>query len=188
MPRPFAIFLAGAVLGTLLGVQLGFFVFPYLFSQPVVERQVFVERPVAVEPRTNAVGAEGTSGVASQAAVVKARVIAQGAFIQANPAFPMHWGKGSVAVRTDGLHLGEDFEVGPGPKFHVYLVPRAQVRTSNELRQQMFVDLGPLRAFKGGQRYDIPGGLDLAKFQTVVIWSEQFSVLISPADLNVAVR
>ena len=48
----------------------------------------------------------------------------------------------------------------------------------------MFVDLGRLRAFKGSQRYAIPAGLDLAKFQSVIVWCEQFSVLISPADLT----
>ncbi len=47
----------------------------------------------------------------------------------------------------------------------------------------MFVDLGRLRAFKGSQRYAIPAGLDLARFQSVIVWCEQFSVLISPADL-----
>jgi len=47
----------------------------------------------------------------------------------------------------------------------------------------MFVDLGRLRAFKGSQRYAIPAGLDLVKFQSVIVWCEQFSVLISPADL-----
>jgi hypothetical protein len=81
------------------------------------------------------------------------------------------------------VFLGSDFEVGPGPKFHVYLVPRAQLRSSGDLPGQMFVDLGRLRAFKGSQRYAIPAGLDLRKFQSVIIWCEQFSVLISPADL-----
>jgi len=45
------------------------------------------------------------------------------------------------------------------------------------------VDLGPLRAFKGSQRYAIPNGVDLAQFDSVVIWCREFSVLISPADL-----
>ena len=46
------------------------------------------------------------------------------------------------------------------------------------------VDLGGLRAFKGSQKYPIPAGVDLTKFPSVVIWCEQFSVLISPADLT----
>ncbi|WP_202882847.1 DM13 domain-containing protein [Microvirga tunisiensis] len=48
----------------------------------------------------------------------------------------------------------------------------------------MFVDLGPLRAFKGSQRYAVPNGVDLAQFDSVVIWCREFSVLISPADLQ----
>ena len=34
----------------------------------------------------------------------------------------------------------------------------------------------------------IPDGVDLKKYQSVVIWCEQFGVLISPADLMVASR
>ena len=63
-------------------------------------------------------------------------------------------------------------------------MPKAPIRTSGDLAGQMFVDLGRLRAFKGSQRYAIPAGLDLSKFQSVIIWCEQFSVLISPADLK----
>jgi len=35
-------------------------------------------------------------------------------------------------------------------------------------------------------RVSAAAGLDLAKFQSVIIWCEQFSVLISPADLTTA--
>ncbi len=78
----------------------------------------------------------------------------------------------------------EDFEVGPGPAFHVYLVPVANVRDAGQVTGTMFVDLGGLRAFKGSQKYPIPAGVDLTKFPSVVIWCQQFSVLISPADLT----
>jgi hypothetical protein len=110
-------------------------------------------------------------------------VLANGTFIHANPSDPIHWGKGSASVRADSVFLGEDFEVGPGPKFHVYLVPKAQIRSSGDLQGQKFVDLGRLRSFKGSQRYAIPAGTDLAQYQSVIIWCERFSVLISPADL-----
>ena len=61
-------------------------------------------------------------------------------------------------------------------------MPKAPIRANSDLQGEMFVDLGRLRAFKGSQRYPIPAGLDLSKFQSVIIWCEQFSVLISPAD------
>ena len=82
------------------------------------------------------------------------------------------------------MFLGKDFEVGPGPDFHVYLVPKADIRSSSDVTDTMYVDLGRLRAFKGSQNYPIPAGVDLTKFPSVVIWCQQFSVLISPADLT----
>jgi hypothetical protein len=74
--------------------------------------------------------------------------------------------------------------VGPGPAFHVYLVPKANVRSAEDVTGSMFVDLGPLHAFKGSQKYAVPAGVDLSKYPSVVIWCREFSVLISPADLT----
>jgi hypothetical protein len=156
--RSLAFFLIGGILGTGFGVALGFFLFPFVFPPPPAAEQL-------------------------TEADRQGRVLAVGTFIHANPRDPIHWGKGSVSVRQDSVFLSEDFEVGPGPKYHVYLVPKASIRASGDLTGQMFVDLGRLRAFKGSQRYAIPPGQDLSQFQSVIIWCEQFSVLISPADL-----
>jgi hypothetical protein len=157
--RSLALFVVGGVLGTAFGVALGFFLFPFVFPPPPAAEQL-------------------------TEADRSAAIVAEGTFIHANPSDPVHWGKGSVAVRQDSVYLQPDFEVGPGPAYHVYLVPKAPIRANSDLRGQMFVDLGQLRSFKGSQRYPIPQGLDLAKFQSVIIWCEQFSVLISPADLS----
>ena len=91
----------------------------------------------------------------------------------------------SVFERT--VFLESDFEVGPGPAFHVYLVPKASIRSTSDVKDVMFVDLGGLRAFKGSQRYAIPVGVNLKDYQIVIIWCERFGVLISPADLTTAV-
>ena len=91
----------------------------------------------------------------------------------------------SVFERT--VFLESDFEVGPGPAFHVYLVPKASIRSTSDLKDVMFVDFGGLRAFKGSQRYAIPAGVNLKDYQSVIIWCERFGVLISPADLATTV-
>jgi hypothetical protein len=75
---------------------------------------------------------------------------------------------------------------GPGPAFHVYLVPKASIRSSSDLKDAKFVDLGGLRSFKGSQRYAIPPGVNPKDYQTVIIWCERFGVLIPPADLTSA--
>ena len=88
-----------------------------------------------------------------------------------------------MTVYDDTVHLGKDFEVGPGPKFHVYLVPSAEVTTSADVEEAMYIDLGRLRAFQGSQNYAVPAGVDLTAYGSVVIWCERFGVLISPASL-----
>jgi hypothetical protein len=118
------------------------------------------------------------------AEVERSSLIAIGMFIHANPSDPVHYGKGKVSVYERTVFLEPDFEVGPGPAFHVYLVPKASLRSSSDLKDAMFVDLGGLRAFKGSQRYPIPAGVDPKTYQSVIIWCERFGVLISPADLT----
>jgi hypothetical protein len=112
------------------------------------------------------------------------KVLARGTFIHANPSDPIHYGRGRVTIFEGLLHLEPDFEVGPGPKFHVYLVPDKEVVPSTKVAATMYVDLGRLRAFKGSQNYPVPGGVDVTRYGSVVIWCEQFGVLISPARLG----
>jgi Electron transfer DM13 len=159
--RAILIFLVGGAFGTAFGVALGFFFFPFVFPPPAAMDEV---------PRD------------------RGAVIANGTFIHANPSDPVHWGRGKVSVYERVVFLETDFEVGPGPAFHVLLVPKASIRNSADVKEQMYVDLGGLRAFKGSQRYVIPAGVKLADFPSVVIWCERFSVLISPADLAVPPR
>jgi hypothetical protein len=158
--RGIAIFVFGGVLGTGIGVALGLFIFPYVFPPPAAAEQL--------------------------AAAEHAKLVASGTFIHANPSDPVHYGKGRVSVYEHTVFLEPDFEVGPGPAFHVYLVPKASIRSTSDVKDLMFVDLGGLRAFKGSQRYPIPAGVNLKDYQSVIIWCERFGVLISPADLRTA--
>jgi hypothetical protein len=154
-------FVAGGLLGIAAGFALGIFVYPYLFLADIVATD-------------------------TAEAVGKRSLLASGSFIHANPADPIHYGKGRVTVYEGLVRLEPDFEVGPGPKFHVYLVPQKEVVPSTRVADTMFVDLGRLRAFKGSQNYPLPAGADIARYGSVVIWCEQFGVLISPAALSPA--
>ena len=148
----------GGLLGTGFGVALGIFIFPYLFPPPpAAERLTETDR---------------------------SRLVATGTFIHANPSDPLHWGQGKVSVYERTVFLEPDFKVGPGPKYHVYLLPKAQVRSEADVKAATPVDLGRLRSFEGSQRYSVPESVNLDDYKSVVIWCEQFSVLISPADLS----
>lgn len=152
---------AGA-LGVGLGFALGIFFYPFWFLGDVAAETV-ANRERMTE-------------------------VAAGTFLHANPRDPIHWGRGGVALLEGPagerlVHLLPDFEVGPGPRFHVYLVERAGIRTDADFPVDGAVDLGRLRAFRGSQVYPIPASVDLAKVAAVVVWCKEFSVLISPADL-----
>ena len=69
----------------------------------------------------------------------------------------------------------EDFHSTNGPDLHVYL---ATDNTASD-----FIDLGNLKANNGNQNYEIPAGIDIAKYDTALIWCKQFSVLFGHAEL-----
>jgi hypothetical protein len=153
-------FLIGGVLGAGAGFVGGLFLFPFLFPPP--------------------------PGMDTLAETERARTVATGTFIHADPSDPVHYGSGSVTVTAQSVFLEADFKVGPGPAYHVYLSPRAEIRRSADVTAAPFVDLGRLRAFEGSQRYALPPGIDLSRYRSVVIWCAEFSVLISPAHLAAA--
>jgi hypothetical protein len=152
--------LIGAILGTTLGFVAGMLCFPLLFPAPAM------------------------SGAVSDSA--SGDLLETGSFAHADPSDPTHYGSGSVTVFTDLVRLERDFEVGPGPDYHVYLAPEADVTPDSRVEETMFVDLGPLKAFAGSQGYRIPRGTDLSDYRSVVIWSEHFNQLISAARLSSA--
>jgi hypothetical protein len=154
-----AVFAVGGTLGAAAGFAAAIFIYPYIFLADVVAN----EQVLNAESKT---------------------VVGRGSFIHADPSDPVHYGKGSVTVYADAVHLAADFEVGPGPAYHVYLVPKAELRRSSDLEGETFVDLGRLRAFKGSQVYELPAGIKPADYGSVIIWCEAFGVLITPASLK----
>jgi Electron transfer DM13 len=156
---------AGVVGGTLFGFALGIFVYPFWFL-----RDTAMERLADSEARTE---------------------VARGMFTHVNRADPVHWGKGDVSVFQDAtgdavVFLHDTFEVGPGPRFHVYLVDRPDVDSKAAFLASRRVDLGRLHAFTGSQVYPVPRGPAPADYKSVVIWCKEFGVLISPATLRTA--
>ena len=151
-------FVVGGLLGGAVGFAVAIFVYPFIFLADIVASETVAD-------------AEDK------------RVVATGEFVHADPGDSIHYGKGRMTLYEDTLFIGPDFEVGPGPKFHVYLVPLEAVTPDTDVAKTAFVDLGRLRAFKGSQVFPLPAGLQPAGYGNVVIWCEQFGVLISPARL-----
>jgi hypothetical protein len=89
-------------------------------------------------------------------------------------------GKATVLYLEDGssvLRL-ENFRVTNGPDLYVYL--------STDKSASDYVDLGRLKASSGNQNYELPSGVDLSKYDNVIIWCKSFSVYFGGAELGSA--
>ncbi len=157
--RSVAVFILGGVLGLGAGVAVGWFAFPHGTSQPP---------PSAVAVHKVDYGP----------------LVATGTFTQPDPNDPLRRGAGKVSVYDKDVVLEPDFQVVAGPEFHVLLVPKAAIRAAADLANTMYVDLGPLTAFKGSQTFAVPDGVDLANYPSVVVWCRTYGTLISSADLS----
>jgi Electron transfer DM13 len=74
----------------------------------------------------------------------------------------------------------EDFETSNGPDVNVYLVNSSTGDVSD------FIDLGNLKGNIGAQNYEIPVGVDLAVYDTVIVWCVRFAENFGDAVLTPA--
>ena len=70
----------------------------------------------------------------------------------------------------------ENFQIEDGPSLHISLSENQTIRGS--------IDLGNLRGIRGDFQYAIPHSVNLTIYDTVIIWSDQFDILFSYAELK----
>ena len=158
--------LCALVLGAVAGAGGMLVAFPYLFppaplgeSVVVVDEQT-LERTLGGTFRTDSTGQD-----------------------------KLHWGRGTVElfVSSSGyslLQLGEDFEVGPGPNFWIYLSSTPGIEQESDfIADEARTRLAKLKSFTGAQVY--PVERDLALYaRSITIWCETFGQYIASADLS----
>ncbi len=118
------------------------------------------------------------------AASETAKIVAQGTFVDADS---VHRGHGAATIYQGGtgqytLRL-TDFEVSNGPDLEVWLVAESDIKSSDDVKASEWLSLGQLKGNIGDQNYAIPAATEVSKYQSVVIWCQQFGVLFSPARL-----
>ncbi|MEM7031214.1 MAG: DM13 domain-containing protein, partial [Chloroflexota bacterium] len=111
-------------------------------------------------------------------------VLKQGSFIDADD---FHKGSGAATVYQvpDGQDVlrFEDFSVTNGPDLHVILSSNPNPTSSSDIGDD-YIDLGSLKGNMGNQNYEIPADIDLANYQSVVIYCMPFHVVFATATLN----
>lgn len=153
--RRFIIWLVTHGIAVAIGFALGVYLLPILTAPPSPDAEVLAE---------SAEGAVYTAQIAED--------------LRGNDA--LHWGMGTISLtETQIIHEGT---LAPGPDYMVYLVPEF-VEHEDEfapLKDQSVV-LGPVKTFEGFM-LDIPAGVDLEAYTTVLVWCEAFSQFIAAAE------
>lgn len=79
--------------------------------------------------------------------------------------------------------FSDDFRAARGPDLKVFLSPTAYDDVTGTTAVNGSINIGELKATRGGQEYEIPAGVNLADFQSVLIHCEEFAVLWGGSDL-----
>lgn len=91
-----------------------------------------------------------------------------------------HWGEGELSIT--GKQVALHGEVAPGPDYKLYLAPRF-VETEAEFLavKEQSLRIGEVKTFENFL-VEVPDGVDLEEFTTVVVWCEAFGEFISAAQ------
>lgn len=88
------------------------------------------------------------------------------------------------------LELDQSFKTSTqGPDLFVILHRSGDVLKTTKppaysLKKQDYVIVGPLQKYSGAQQYTVPNAIQLANYQSVVIWCRSFNATFGVAKLN----
>ncbi len=90
-------------------------------------------------------------------------------------------------VKEDGkifVKLSADFRTRKAPDLKIFLSPRAAADANGKNATEGAVLIAPLSSNSGAQVYEIPAGVDLNAYKSILIHCEAYSKLWSAADLG----
>lgn len=92
----------------------------------------------------------------------------------------VHWGEGKVSVGTQSITL--QGRIAPGPDYKLYLLPVFVETEADFVRlKSQAVRVGDVKTFEDFI-VPVPNGVDVSRYNTVVIWCETFSQFITAAQ------
>jgi len=91
----------------------------------------------------------------------------------------LHWGEGTISLSANQIvHKGE---LAPGPDYKLYLVTDFVEDEAGFLGvKDSAVQLGDIKTFDGFI-VDVPAGVDINDYTTVLVWCEAFGEFITAA-------
>ena len=91
----------------------------------------------------------------------------------------LHWGEGTVTVSRTNIALAG--KVAPGPDYKLYLSPAFVESEADFIRlKPRMARVGDVKTFENFI-VPVPGTIDPAAFNTVIVWCESFGQFITAA-------
>ena len=95
--------------------------------------------------------------------------------------------KGSWTVEQRGdktfIVFSDDFRAANGPDLKIFLSPKSVSGATGKNAVDGSINIGELQKTKGTQEYEIPAGVNLSDFGSVLVHCEAYSVLWGGGDL-----
>lgn len=89
--------------------------------------------------------------------------------------------QGGWHIETRGerqfLILDDSFRAANGPDLKIFLSPQTLDQVTGKTAVNGAINIGELKKTRGAQEYELPEGLDLADYQSVLVHCEKFAVL-----------
>lgn len=91
----------------------------------------------------------------------------------------LHWGEGDISITP--TKIAHEGALAPGPNYKLYLVNEfVEDEEQFEAAKPNAQLIGDVKTFDGFI-VDVPPGVDVASYSTVVVWCEAFSEFITAA-------
>ncbi|MBO6689279.1 MAG: DM13 domain-containing protein [Henriciella sp.] len=109
--------------------------------------------------------------------------LSSGSFIKKKKKLKGAW---EVVRRGDKIFIvfGDDFRAANGPDLKIFLSPQTVSEVTGKTAINGSVNIGELKATKGSQEYEVPAGISLSDYSSVLVHCEAYSVLWGGGDLN----
>jgi hypothetical protein len=95
--------------------------------------------------------------------------------------------KGSYEVVQRGaktfIVFSDGFRAANGPDLKIFLSPTALSDVTGKTAVNGSINIGELKSTKGAQEYEIPAGVNLSDYASVLVHCEEYSVLWGGSDL-----
>jgi hypothetical protein len=89
-------------------------------------------------------------------------------------------------VERDGktfIVFADDFRAANGPDLKIFLSPQTVADVTGKTAVNGAINIGELKATKGTQEYEVPAGVNLSDYNSVLVHCEAYSVLWGGGDL-----